>query len=63
MRVSVVIPALNEAGNIAALVKETYEGRNDLIGLLDQGSDIAGLVRGGDATGNAHRVLFDPDRR
>lgn len=25
MRVSVVIPALNEAGNIAALVKETYE--------------------------------------
>lgn len=43
MRVSVVIPALNEAGNIGRLVKETYETiPADLIGeviVVDDGSE------------------------
>ncbi len=43
MRVSVVIPALNEAGNIGRLVKETYDNVGpDVLGeviVVDDGSD------------------------
>ena len=57
MRITVVIPALNEAGNIAPLVRETYEhvpGEQlaEVI-VVDDGSndstpeDIAALVRSG----------------
>lgn len=55
MRVSVVIPALNEAGNIGRLVKETYECvPADLLGeviVIDDGSD--------DATPGEVKALID----
>ncbi len=55
MRVSVVIPALNEAGNIGRLVKETYEHvPADMLGeviVIDDGSD--------DATPDEIKALID----
>ncbi len=55
MRVSIVIPALNEAGNIARLVEETYAvvPANQLgeVIVVDDGSD--------DATPDELRALFD----
>jgi dolichol-phosphate mannosyltransferase len=61
MRVSVVIPALNEAGNIGRLVTETYEHvPADVLGeviVVDDGSDdatpdeIKGLIASGDYPG------------
>ncbi|MFM1816615.1 MAG: hypothetical protein RLZ98_3310 [Pseudomonadota bacterium] len=57
MRISVVIPALNEAGNIGRLVEETYaEVPADLLAeviVVDDGSD--------DSTGDEIRALQDGD--
>jgi len=54
MRISVVIPAFNEAGNIGRLVEETYDAvPRDMLGeviVVDDGSD--------DGTAAEIRALF-----
>jgi dolichol-phosphate mannosyltransferase len=58
MRISVVIPALNEAGNIGRLVEETYAAvPGDILGeviVVDDASD--------DATGDEVKALIDSHR-